>query len=112
MEFECKRCGTVVEILDCDRPTDSQELYCMDCFKIKKQFSVGVIVQFIDGRPEEVFGDITNTDWNDGFIHLSIEIECAKYNKEGGLIKKSELNTVASFNQDVVFSVTDIKPKE
>ncbi len=42
-EFECKRCGTVVEILDCDRPTDSQELYCMDCFKIKKQFSVGDI---------------------------------------------------------------------
>ncbi len=39
-EFECKRCGTVVEILDCDRPVASQELYCMDCFKIKKQFSV------------------------------------------------------------------------
>ena len=76
--------------------------------EMKKKYSIGVKIQFKDGRVPMEFDKVTNTDWLDGFIHLSIEVEPAKYDKEDRLVKEAELNTVASFSQDIVSSIVDM----
>lgn len=76
---------------------------------MKKELGIGVIVEFNDGRPEQIFDNVTGTCFEHGFVHLAIKIECAKYNNEGKLIRAEVLDTVASFNQNIINSVIDKK---
>ena len=108
MKFNCLQCGKELEVLDCDRPQEkSAKSYCMVCFKEKR--ITGVKVKFKDEKRSSIILDkVTNQDYSDGFVHLSVVIKPPVYNTEHQLVERAVLDTIASFNTDMVFSIMSI----
>ena len=70
--------------------------------------SLGVDVEFkSETTVKRRFEGVTDTEWINGFVHLAIQTSPAEYDEEGKMTKRKGLTTVASYNQDVIYSVID-----